>query len=337
MSATAKETGRPEATPLLDAGRSKVTWRFKEAVFALSLANLCLIQSWFSLLFNEDFGYFNKISITRVVLGTLALNLLCLAVFFWMIALLIQRTRHGWLKFLGHSGLCLLLLIPLNFFRLNYLHLTGAKMAFFYRNPLVLGVGLVLLVVALRWHRQVSRILAAVVIIFTPLIFFTVAKLAAALVNPAHLALPMDQPFAALLPVSQQNQPRVLWIIMDEMDQRMTFAERPAGIQLPEMDRFRQQSLFASNAFSPTCSTITSIPSLTSGQQLASASPANASDLLLRLAGTREVVSWSKRAHVFSRARALGFNSGIAGWFHPYSRLFPEKYQREIAQIKELG
>lgn len=158
--------------------------------------------------------------------------------------------------------------------------------------------------------------------IIAPLTFFMLAKMAVALVDPAKLAFPPDKPFAPMLRAAETSRPRVLWIVMDELDQRMAFSARPAGMQLPELDRLREQSFYATNAYSPTCSTVTSIPSLTTGQQIIHAVPANASDLNLTVEGTTETVSWSLRPHVFSRARELGVNSGIVGWYHPYTRVF---------------
>jgi hypothetical protein len=36
---------------------------------------------------------------------------------------------------------------------------------------------------------------------------------------------------------------RVLWIVYDEMDQRTPFLQRPADLQLPELDRLRVHDL----------------------------------------------------------------------------------------------
>ncbi len=317
-----KETILTVPNPVSDGVPVESDWCFKEVFFALSLANLCLIQSSFSLLFNEDFGYFNKVPISRMVLLTLALNFAGLTIFFAIVAWFVQRTRHSWVKLLAHVALCALLFVPLNFIRLNYVRLTGANLAVFYQNRVVLGVCLILFVAALRWHRNISRVLTGGVSILAPLTFFMLVKMAVALVNPAKLAFPPDKPFAPMLSVPGQPRPRVLWILMDELDQRLAFSARPAEIQLPEMDRLRQQSFYATNAYSPTCSTVSSIPSLTTGQQVSRAAPANASDLNLTVEGTTETVSWSLRPHVFSRARELGVNSGIVGWYHPYTRLF---------------
>ena len=45
-------------------------------------------------------------------------------------------------------------------------------------------------------------------------------------------------------PQSEGGQ-RVLWLLMDELDLRLAFLERPDGIVLPELDRFQNQSVFA--------------------------------------------------------------------------------------------
>ena len=35
------------------------------------------------------------------------------------------------------------------------------------------------------------------------------------------------------------SQPRVVWLIFDELDERVAFAARPANLSLPEFDRLR--------------------------------------------------------------------------------------------------
>ena len=49
------------------------------------------------------------------------------------------------------------------------------------------------------------------------------------------------QPF-----LSDPSGPRVVWVIFDEMDQRLMFDDRAASLQLPEIDHLRGVSVYAS-------------------------------------------------------------------------------------------
>src|SRR2546423_46880 len=44
---------------------------------------------------------------------------------------------------------------------------------------------------------------------------------------------------------------RVVWLMFDELDQRITFEARPPGLELPELDRLRRESLYADAARPP--------------------------------------------------------------------------------------
>ena len=90
---------------------------------------------------------------------------------------------------------------------------------------------------------------------------------------------------------------------------------------LPELDRFTRENFTATNAFPPGSGTMVSMPALTTGRAVFDAGPAGASELRLTLAGTGGSLLWSGQSNVFSRARELGFNTGLVGWYHPYARV----------------
>src|SRR4051812_43569513 len=72
--------------------------QLRAAIAAISLANLCLINSWFASHFDADFGYYNKLPVTRAtMLATLA-NLLLLSFAFWSCAQFASRTRHRFVR-----------------------------------------------------------------------------------------------------------------------------------------------------------------------------------------------------------------------------------------------
>jgi hypothetical protein len=113
----------------------------------------------------------------------------------------------------------------------------------------------------------------------------------------------------------------VVWVIFDEMDQRLMFDDRAASLQLPEMDHLRGVSVYASHAYPPAGSTLSSIPSLILGKPVLARRPAGPSDLLVSDNGKAAEAGWAGQANVFSRVRALGLNTAVARWYHPYCRV----------------
>jgi arylsulfatase A-like enzyme len=113
-----------------------------------------------------------------------------------------------------------------------------------------------------------------------------------------------------------------VWIIFDELDQRLAFEQRPATVAMPEFDKLRGSALYATAAYSPTSGTLSALPSLITGKLVASARPVGPGDLRIMYAdpGDTNEVRWSEEPNVFSRARALGIDSALIGWYHPYCR-----------------
>jgi hypothetical protein len=138
-----------------------------------------------------------------------------------------------------------------------------------------------------------------------------------------------DQPPAAMLPEAPPG-PRFLWVMFDEFDQRLAFEARPVGLELPELDRLKAEAVegFATQAGKDT---IVSVPALLSGQPLSHAEPVDASTLLVAKPESQGKHSWREQPNVFARARAAGVNSELAGWYHPYCRVFGDQLARCLA------
>jgi hypothetical protein len=118
------------------------------------------------------------------------------------------------------------------------------------------------------------------------------------------------------------NSTRVVWLIFDELDQRVAFDERPDSLQLPALDRLRDEALFASEAYPPSGSTLQSIPALVSGKLVADASRIRPDDLMIRFHEAPNFVSWRESPNIFKTLREIGMPAAIAGYYHPYCRMF---------------
>ncbi len=125
-----------------------------------------------------------------------------------------------------------------------------------------------------------------------------------------------------LMPLkSSPKRVRVVWIIFDELSQTITFGNRPAGLGLPNFDRLRAESFYASAARAPGAATEISMPALILGERVGGVLPDGPDHLLVQLTGSRKFVDWSALPNVFDSARQAGFNTAVVGWFHPYGRL----------------
>ena len=67
---------------------------------------------------------------------------------------------------------------------------------------------------------------------------------------------------------------RVVWVIFDELSQAIAFQNRPKGLELPNFDRLRKQSFYATAGEAPGRSTMVSMPALITGLPVLASQPA---------------------------------------------------------------
>lgn len=115
--------------------------------------------------------------------------------------------------------------------------------------------------------------------------------------------------------------PRIVWVLFDELSYDQLFPHRAAGLQLPTFDQLAKNSLYFSHLQPVGLWTERVIPSLLLGQQI--------DDIRVNQHG---YLSWKGPRHrawqrydpqqtVFGQAQRLGWTTGVAGWFNPYCRL----------------
>jgi hypothetical protein len=144
---------------------------------------------------------------------------------------------------------------------------------------------------------------------------------------PFQSPLPPDPPLAQRLPGSPPV--RVLWIIFDEWDQRLSFPDRALGIHLPVIDNLAARSFTATRALAAEggmmpvsrMATTDALPILLYGKRIVDSGVEGAANRVIVFDdGTSTVFGGGNS--IFAQVRALGWNSAVAGWYLPYCRDF---------------
>jgi hypothetical protein len=291
---------------------------FRDAAISLSLANLCFVKVWGKALSGAG-AYFTEF---KIAYGAIVLDVLVLATIFFVGITLVRRLRKPVAWQLARWTFLAALLTVLNGIALLIVTLSGVSFSnLLGRNSAyVCGIlassGLVVATIFLR--QRVLRLAPRALLILLPFVVITFSQALFKLVNEAGVvhAAAERAPLANL--PHRNPASRILWIVFDEMDQRLTFNQRPANIELPELDRLRSQSFYATNAYPPAPLTYMSMPALITGRLVAQVTPLRADELMLRFDGESQGVPWSSQPNVFSNARAAGYTTGLAGWCHPY-------------------
>ena len=114
---------------------------------------------------------------------------------------------------------------------------------------------------------------------------------------------------------------RVVWLLFDGLDQRLSFDDRPGGITLPELARLRSSAIYATNAIPPSTETRLSIPSLLTGR-FVSATDLEEDPFRITFQDCGTASPMDQEETLFSKARQRGIATAVAGWYLPYCRTF---------------
>ena len=297
-----------------------------------SLANLCFIAGWDEVLQVNRNSYLRDVSTASVV--AVMLDVLLLGLAFAGAMTLVRRSGDARALWTAKAAFLLVVLLPLMQIFPD-LHV-GKLIRFAARaleppNHVIRGADLnplfPLLAIGL-WPARSVKVTRTVVAFLLPLTLVTFGRAGWRLAAGDVTATNADRALAPPVSRPARAAPRVIIVLFDEMDFRLAYSERPTGIVLPELDRLRGEAFFASQAFPPGRKTEVSVPGLLAGRPVTWDRRRGTDTLLVRFAGTSDTVSWADQPNLFDRARALGYNPGVVGWYHPYCRLFTSRLTR---------
>lgn len=298
----------------------------KMFIVCLSYVNFCFLNVLVEM--NSGGGdALRKYGETWSKLAAVTLDILILASVLWGAIYLALRTgKSAWIRLLKW-GAIIGLMLPANIIRLQDTFLSGHSVtipkAVGWRIVVLLAAAAAAILLLVNWERISTPVTTTLLLLLAPSMPLSVGSAAWHIrQGPPHGLYP-DKPLQPALPQSA-GAPHVLWILFDEWDQALTFPERPAGLSLPELDRFQDQAFRANRAYSPSRITIVSVPSLLTGKIFVQASLESWNQMMLVYDPGQAPVALSTQETIFSAARSRGFNVGIVGWYLPYCRLFPE-------------
>lgn len=289
--------------------------RLKDAVLAISISNLLLLDVWRKLIFADQFLL--PTWSWRDLVAVLV-NIGLFAAIIYGIIRLVRRPPLG--AFHIERWVCLLPIVVIaNYGRRRQLEALRAHWGDL-RVGLLLTAGLLLIAyVLVRWRRQILNGAEITVLCMTA--FVPLATIQAAWVIAQQPPLPV---LATPLP-PRPNQPRIVWILFDEMDWRYVFSSRrPRDLNLPEIDRLRSQAFSAEDTSQAGLQTVFAIPSLITGTSLFGGYSEGKSLLVLKSLNNGAPLDVGSAPNVFREARRRNVNVGVVGWYMPYCRLMKD-------------
>jgi|RhiMethySRZTD1v2_1073278.scaffolds.fasta_scaffold70578_2 hypothetical protein len=288
-----------------------------DAIACLSLSTLCFSQARSEMLFRPSWDFYHLMPLRTPALAAFVLNVVGLAAVGVLGVQWIRRVRRPMWRRLIAVAAAVILLVSLNYARIT--HETVSRWTDFISRPGMMVLVVLALAASVSRPQPALRAIRGLAMVISPLAFATIAV---ALWMFVEVAAGPEWRWVDPAPLNRTapSLRRVVWLVFEELDQRITFEARPTGLELPELDRLRRESLYADAARPPAGTTEVTIPALITGRQVVAVTPLNPKDLELTFSDGK-TAQWSAQPNVFSRARALGYDTALVGWHLPYPRV----------------
>lgn len=198
----------------------------------------------------------------------------------------------------------------------------GAKRAAGIAVEAARNLAMLAALLPLARRRAIRRAAATVLLVLSPAAILFPANLlwkTAGALSGAEAKRFLERPRAPLR-TERRDGPRVVILLLDELDQFLAFDDRDPGLRLPVLDGLAGTSFHGTRAHSPAMVTDEAIPSLLTGRTVRDSRPAGPSDHRLLFADG-SVALFSEAGNVLRAATDAGHNVSLVGWYHPYCRV----------------
>jgi len=284
---------------------------------ALSFANLVYLRAWADLLPVSSADAFYRKTLPGIELYfAVAGDVLALSLLTFLVICLAPRLP-GWLRRSLTAAAIAMVLLALG-------SVFPSALRFKMFHIVLAAFGVVAAGLTFRFFPAAVRLVRGAALAATPCL--AVTFVGSLFYLHEQTPLPPDPPLAPRLAGSPPV--RVLWVVFDEWDQRLSFGDRALGTLLPVLDRLARRSFTATRALAvlagtpvPDMATADALPSLLYGKLVAAARIEDAATESIRFDGGSSAV-FGGGDSIFARVRSRGWNAAVAGWYVPYCRLF---------------
>jgi hypothetical protein len=177
------------------------------------------------------------------------------------------------------------------------------------------------LISARAWKRTVQAVRFGIL-----LLGFCIFWMVPLLISASLVHQPWDQPsFQKPLAAAPAAHPRIVWLLFDEMSYQQVFGHRWPGLELPNLDRLRTESVTFSSIQPDGYFTEDVIPSLLLGKPIDEVR-ATSSGWMIYRSGTHG--SWRRfdgNQTLFQDALRIGWTTGAIGSYNPYCRILKDQ------------
>lgn len=172
-----------------------------------------------------------------------------------------------------------------------------------------------------RWYRAAVRGLRFALMLLGFCIFWMAPALViASLARQPHDEAEFRKPVPAAAPHA-----RIVWLLFDEMSYDQVFDHRWPGLELPNLDKMRGESVTFSNVQPDGFFTEDVIPSLLLGKPIDDVLGTASGGMVYRTAAKSPWQRWDGGQTLFADAEREGWTTGALGSYNPYCRILRDQ------------
>ena len=225
---------------LAAAGLAAAGTKLNDLFLAVSLANLCFIRRWYELgqLQTRSMDYFRTGPAGSTLAAATMIAVVMLAAVFFLLAQLVRWSGRERLRTVARCGFILTAVFPVETIR-RYWNAQalqvdwGSNLALVALELMLLSGAGMALAGNLRILRSLERVLLTMVFLVPALLLEAALNYAVAEAPSSYFSKPGLPLLPARAGLANGPAPRFIWLLFDELDQRLVFEERQPGVQLP--------------------------------------------------------------------------------------------------------
>lgn len=187
----------------------------------------------------------------------------------------------------------------------------------------LLAAGILLAVWAASpgWYRGAVRLARGGVLLVGFCIFWMIPTLiVAGMARQPYDSVAFARPVAA-----STTHPRIVWLLFDEMSYDQVFAHRWPGLELPNLDKLRAESVTFSDVEPDGFYTEDVIPSILLGQPIQDVRGTSEGWMLYQSKKHGPWQPFDGRQTLFQTAQDEGWTAGVTGEYNPYCRILKDQ------------
>ena len=316
-------------------------FKWQDTLVALSMANIMFLRVWRELLPVSDADAYWIPDHTAASYGAALFNVIWIAAALLAAAILVRMANRRGLTAAARVGFLLLFVFPLEYLR-TALHVDNDTIHWCFDHAVLTGaVGLALAALGVYlvvWRlAQTARVFRFAALALVPLVLVTLPRAACqGVFTPREASgIAGDVRNETNVRRGLSGNPRIIWLLFDELDSRLAFLERPRDVALPNFDRLRAESVVALHGQSHGQHTSTAIPSFLTGRIVSAIQRGSKRELRLHFQGQPDgqFTPLDECPTIFSAVAARGGRSAVTGIYHPYPRLLGKDVDRCTAYM----